>query len=957
MAEKNNQIEMLDKIVQEFLAAQLRGEELALDEFVRLHPGIEKQIRQKVHNCQQVSSLFDSLREVDVSEFKHPKDEIDLIGKRLGSFEIIEIIGRGGMGVVYKGHDTRLDRIVAIKALPRHLVEDATACKRFRREATLLASLNHTNIGVIYDIVEQEDGTDYLVLEHVQGKTLAEHIAREPLKLEEALSIGQQIAEAVSAAHEEGVIHRDLKPSNIKITPVGKVKVLDFGLAKTAVSKSATAEPSVTQVGRVMGTPAYMSPEQARGNALDRRTDIWSFGCLLYEMLTGHQPFEGSTTTDVLARIIERKPDWDLLPQTTPPNIRVLLWRCLAKDPRRRVQHMGDVVLEIDESLNLPPDKPRIDEAVVKVGRRRTWWLTTACSIAGVIFGLTVASIFLSRSTITSHDTVAIPTQRTVIRLPDDQVLAFYQTTTFGLRKPAFALSPDGSRLVYVARVADTTQLFERLMNQYAVRPIAGTNGASSPFFSPDSQSVGFFVQGQLKIVSLQGGEPVTLCSAEGCGSWSNDGMIYFFRDLGLSRVPSRGGNEEQLGVEFDGIGNYPQVLPGGKAVLVSSSVGAELVSLETMEKKVLARDVLYARYLPTGHLIYVRAGAIEAVPFSLDKLKETGSRVPVIESVLSDSVYGSAQFAFSNNGSLVYVRGGDTGKSIPIWIDRHGKAQSQSLNMPAQIYGTPRLSPDGKRLAILVQELQSNVFVYDIATGMPTRLILEGNYNGHVWTLDSKKVILSCGIEKENEWNLFWAQADGSGKAELLYSSQQELTPCSWYPDGKRLMICSRDISINTLSIDKPHEFEHVFKTDFVIHQVVLSPDGKYIAYTSNKEGDFNVYVSPYPEFNWIKRISLEFGEEPLWSNKGDELFYRNREKWMVASISTEPEFKAGKPQVIFEGPYINVGGLSYNVSTDSERFLVLKPQYDDSQVRELQVISNWFEELKRLAPSSEAP
>jgi serine/threonine-protein kinase len=697
-----------------------------------------------------------------------------------------------------------------------------------------------------------------------------------------------------------------------------------------------------------------MSPEQARGNPLDRRTDIWSFGCLLYEMLTGHQPFEGGTTTDVLARIIEREPDWDLLPQTTPPNIRVLLWRCLAKDPRRRVQHMGDVVLEIDESLNLPPDKPRIDEVVVKTGRRR-WWLATACSIVGVLFGLIVANIFLSRSTITSHNTVTIPTQRTVIRLPEDQVLAFYQTTTFGLRRPAFALSPDGSRLVYVARIADKTQLFERKMNQYGVRPISGTNGASSPFFSPDSQSVGFFVKGQLKIVSLQGGEPVTLCNAGGCGSWSDDGMIYFFRGPGLSRVSSTGGNEEQLGIEFDGVGSYPQVLPGGKAVLVSSRIGAELVSLETMDKKVLARDVLYARYLPTGHLIYVRAGAIEAVPFSLDKFKETGPRVPIIESVLSDSVYGSAQFAFSNNGSLVYVRGGDTGKSIPTWVDRHGKAQLQPLNMPAQIYGTPRLSPDGKRLAILVQELQSNVFVYDIATGMPTRLILEGNYYGHVWTPDSEKVVFSCGIEKERK--LFCAQADGSGKAEFLYSSQQEITPGSWYPDDKRLMLWSRDKSIYALSFDKPHELEPVFKTDFAIHQVVLSPDGKYIAYTSNKEGDYNVYVSPYPELDWIKRISLEFGEEPLWSNKGDELFYRNREKWMVASISTVPEFKAGKPRVIFEGPYINVSGLSYNVSADCERFLVLKPQYDDSQVRELQVVSNWFEELKRLVPSSEAP
>jgi Tol biopolymer transport system component len=483
-------------------------------------------------------------------------------------------------------------------------------------------------------------------------------------------------------------------------------------------------------------------------------------------------------------------------------------------------------------------------------------------------------------------------------------VLGFFQATTFGVRRPAFALSPDGSRLVYAARVADTTQLFERLMNQYEVRPILGTDGASSPFFSPDGQEVGFFVKEQLKKVSLRGGNPVILCNAglSSGGSWSDDGMIYFCGRGSLFRVPSAGGDPEDLGIESELIGSYPQVLPGGKAVLISSGLGAGLVSLKTIEKKLLVKDVLYARYIPTGHLVYVRAGAIEAVPFSLATLQETGPRVPVIENVLSDSVYGSAQFAFSNDGTLVYVPGGDTGMSIPAWIDRQGKALPQPLTMPSQIYGTPELSPDGERLAIVVQELQSNVYVYDIATGKGTRLTVEGNNMAPVWTPDGRKVVFSCSRENEKEWSLLWAPADGSGKAESLYSSQNRLTPISWLPDGKRLMLHSGDLGICVLSVDGPRELDPVFKPDFATFQEALSPDGKYIAYASNKEGDFHVYVSPYPELlDWIHRISFDFGEEPIWSANGDELFYRNRDKWMAVSISTEPEFKAGTPEVVF--------------------------------------------------------
>jgi serine/threonine protein kinase len=956
----NNRENEFEESLRQFIDARMRGEKPDIDEFVNKYPEFEDQIRQKVQSFRKIDALFDTIMQPEGNEFAVAVTGEDIVGQRVGNFEIVEMIGRGGMGVVYLARDSKLERLVAIKSMPAELQASSTARTRFTREARLLASLSHPNIGVIHDIIEQTKGGAYLVLEYVPGETLAERMAREPLQLKDALSIGLQIAEAVCAAHEAGVIHRDLKPSNIKITPDGQVKVLDFGLAKTTVSKSATAEPTVTQAGRVMGTPAYMSPEQARGHPMDRRTDIWSFGCLLYEMLTGHLPFEGGTTTDVLARIIERDPDWDLLPQATPANIRVLLWRCLAKDPRRRLQHIGDAVLEIDETLNVPADKPTVAEPLVKVGIRR-WRPEVLFGVAGIGIGIIVAGIFLKRPTIPAHSEADLaPVQRFDIELPENQALGFYQGP-FSNRQPAFALSPDGSRLVYVARVGATTQLFERIIDQFEVRPIPGTDGASSPFFSPDGQSVGFFAETDLKIVSLLGGEPVTLCtnSDSSGGSWGSDGMIYFFvREQGLSRVPANAGNVETLGTESERIGGaYPQVLPGNKAVLIISGHDAVLFSSETMEKKVLVKNVCYARYVSTGHLVYPRAGAIEAVPFDLETLQPTGTPVPVFKQVLLDSLSGPAQFTISNNGLLVYAPGADTARSIPFWIDRQGNVEP--LPMSAQIYGTFRLSPDSKRLAILVRELQTNVYIYDVAKGTGFKLTVEGNNYYPIWTSDGERVIFSRYEEAEGQWHVLWVPADGSSEPESLCSSKSILAPCSLSSDGKILALYKGNHDLWTLQLEGQHEFKLLRETEFMEVFPTFSPDGKWIAYASQRGDKMQIYVRPYPAvMSRVWQISTDLGEEPMWSPKGDELFYRSGDnKWMFVSISTEPEFEHGTPQVLFEGPYSNVSGLSYDVTPDGQRFMVLKPQYDDSQVRELHVITNWFEELKRLAPSPEAP
>ncbi|MBN2316039.1 MAG: serine/threonine-protein kinase [Sedimentisphaerales bacterium] len=958
MADSNSQNRKNDfeEALRQFIDERMRGEKPDIDAFVNQYPEFEDQIRQKVQSFRKIDALFDSLMQSGENEFVNTTAGQDLVGQRVGSFEIVEMIGKGGMGVVYLARDSKLDRLVAVKRLPAELQASSTARTRFTREAKLLASLSHPNIGVIHDIIEPAEGSAYLVLEYIPGETLAERIARESLELKDALSMGLQIAEAVCAAHEAGVIHRDLKPSNIKITPDGRIKVLDFGLAKTTISKSTGSEPTVTQAGRVMGTPAYMSPEQARGKPVDRRSDVWSFGCLLYEMLTGHLPFEGETTTDVLARIIEREPDWDLLHEATPPNIRVLLWRCLAKDPRRRLQHIGDAVIEIDETLNTPPDKPVLAEPLVKVTDRRWWRLGIVYVSAGLVIGLIASGIFLKRPTAPPRSELGrAPTQRFVIELPEDQALGFYQGP-FSNRQPAFALSPDGSRLVYVARVGATTQLFERIIDQFEVRPIPGTDGASSPFFSPDGRSVGFFAETDLKVVSLLGGEPVTLCtnSNPDGASWGTDGMIYFFvRQQGLSRVPADAGNVETLGAESERIdGTYPQVLPGNKAILISSGDDAVLFSLETMEKKVLVKNISCARYVSTGHLVYVRAGAIEAVPFNLTTLQVTGTPIPVLRQVLLDSVSGTAQFAVSINGLLVYAPGADTARSIPVWIDRQGEVEP--LPMPAQIYGTFRLSPDGRRLVILVRELQSNVYIYDVVRGTGTKLTVEGNNYYPVWTRDGKRIIFSRHDETEEQWQILWALADGSGKPEVLCSSQSRLAPCSLSSDGKLLALYKGNHDLWTLQLEGQHELKLLRETEFMEVLPTFSPDGKWIAYASQRGDKMQIYVRPYPAISSVWQISTNLGEEPIWSPKGDELFYRSGDnKWMVVSISTEPEFVAGTPQVLFEGPYSNVSGLSYDVAPDGRRFLALKPQYDDSLVRKLHVVTNWFEELKRLAPS----
>ncbi len=783
----NNSLDrVLNEAVREFLASGFRGEEPDLDEFVKQYPDLEQRIRQKVRACQRVSSLFDTLREADESEFDDTASGCDLVGRTLGHFEIREMIGRGGMGVVYLAQDTRLDRSVAVKSMPPGLMDNAPARTRFQREAKLLASLNHPNIAVIHEIIEQEEGASYLVLEYVPGQTLAQRIAKGPLKLQEALTIALQIAEAVAAAHEHDVIHRDLKPGNIKITPENRVKVLDFGLAKAVGGEPSEKPTTVTQPGRLMGTPAYMSPEQARCKPSDTRSDIWSFGCVLYEMLTGRVPFEGETATDTLAHVIERQPDWELLPQETPANIRTLLRRCLEKEPRQRLQHIGDTVIEIRETLSPPSTAPPTTTLTKLEAAPRPKSQTVVMVIAAALVCILGAVVVLWGPWRTSP----LPKSqlsRFVINLSQGESIAgtaYEPTAAVG---SAVALSPDGARLAYVVQQGNSNHLCHRSLDDFDAKTIQGTEDAQAPFFSPDGNWIGFFAKGKLKKFSLLGGAPQTICEVqrarEGC--WLEDNTIVFADEqkYGLWRVTANGGEPERLTSplrflrgEREHSHMFPHILPEGKGVLFTIfAPGQNLIamfSFETGQYRTLIERGSCAHYVETGHLIYFLAGDIIAVPFDLKAMKVTGPSVPVVESVMSFDRYEGAHFSVSRNGSLVYIPGSaaPVANHRLVRADRTGKVDA--LPFPLGDYQSPRIAPDGERLLMVEFEPEPYLWVCELTRGAKRRFTDErGDTYWGIWSPDGKEIVFNSSLAGA-AMDLYSRPADGSTPERRLTHS-----------------------------------------------------------------------------------------------------------------------------------------------------------------------------------------
>jgi len=862
-----------------------------------------------------------------------------MIGQALGHYRIEEKLGAGGMGEVFRALDTTLNRDVAIKVLTKTFAHGPERLIRFEREAQVLASLNHSNIAAIYGF-ENVDGVPFLVLEYVPGRNLAG-----PLPVEEALSACRQIAEALEAAHAKGVMHRDLKPSNVKVTPEGKVKVLDFGLAKafapeaSEIDNSPTVSAGPTRAGMILGTPAYMSPEQARGRTLDRRTDIWSFGCVLYEALAGRQAFGGDGSSDAMAAVLRGDPDWKALPAGTPPNIRRLLRRCLEKDPERRLHDIADARIEIDDA-----ESP----AQAALPAHRAPWLALAGVLVGAV-GIGVGLWSWTRSAAPPQ-----PVKRLVINLPETEPLALGRFAPLSIGRTSIALSPDGARLVYVAVRRGVPQLFVRQLDQFEAKALPGTEGAYAPFFSPDGRSVGFFAQDKLKKVSLEAGEPVILCEARNgiSGAWTTDDTILFVDREGgaLNRLPVGGGAPKAL--RSPGTVGSLDLLPGGRAVLTSfrgasfnpDSHAIAVVSVETGEATVVQKGGTNPRYI-AGRLVFARGGSLLAAPFDLGRLNVTGPAATVVEGVRTES-WGLAQFAVSGDGTLVYVTGGPAWIGKLVWVDRQGKATP--LGVPAQNYGAPRLSPDGRRLAIPISGAKDDVWIYEFARGTFLRLTVDGNNAAPAWTPDGKRVAFRSHQDGAVPV-VVWKPADGSGAEERLTTSHSRpFGPDSFSPDGKTLAYMDGgDIWLLPLEGDrKPRPF---LQSRFGKYGAAFSPDGRWIAHTSDESGRYEVWVRPYPGPGATLQISTDGGEEPVWSRDGREIFYRNGQKWMVVAIETKPEFRAGTPRLMFEGPYFNVPGLSYDVAPDGKRFLMIQVGEEEPAPKQLQVVVNWVEELKR--------
>ena len=649
-------------------------------------------------------------------------------GTKLGSYEITAQIGAGGMGEVYQAHDTKLGRDVAIKVLPEAFAHDPERLSRFQREAKMLAALNHPNIATIHGL-EQSNGTSYLVMELVSGETLAERVKRDgALPVEEALKICVQVAEALEAAHEKGIIHRDLKPANVKVTPEGKVKVLDFGLAKAFEGDTANDDPSnsptlsmaATIHGVILGTAAYMSPEQAKGKAVDKRTDIWAFGAVLYELLTGKAAFQGEDVGDILAEVVKAEPDWSRLPEATPPSIRTLLLRCLRKDKRQRLADSTSVRIEIEDAIAAPKDAGvRQAAPATRVWRER---LTQVVAAVFILATIALAIGFVLRA----------PKPPQPIRLSAEIGVDASLYTAYG---PAVILSPDGTRLALVAVGSDQKRrIYVRAIDQLQATALSGAENARDPFFSPDGQWIGFFADGKLKKISVQGGAAVTLCDAlsdEG-GSWGDDGTIVFTKDGAspLSQVSSTGGMPQALTTldkqAGEGTQRWPQVLPGGKAVLFASSTGpyssnedTDIVvySMASRQRKTVQHSAYYARYLLSGHLVYMHEGTMFAVPFDLQRLEVAGQPAPILEGVVPTPGGAGAQFSFSDTGNLVYVAGRAGSQDVSIyWMDHEGKFTP--LRETPGNYSNPAFSPDGKRLALQVFDGKRNdIWVYEWRT------------------------------------------------------------------------------------------------------------------------------------------------------------------------------------------------------------------------------------------------
>ncbi len=894
-----------------------------------------------------------------------------MIGQTIAHYQVTAKVGAGGMGEVYRATDTKLGREAAIKVLPGAFAQDAQRMARFQREAQVLASLNHPHIAAIYGL-EESGATRALAMELVEGPTLGERIAGRALPLDEALPIAQQIAEALEYAHERGIIHRDLKPANIKLTRDGQVKILDFGLAKaladessvTDISNSPTLSMAATKAGMILGTAAYMSPEQAKGKTVDRRADVWSFGCVLFEMLAGQQVFGGGeTVTDTLAAVVRAEPEWNLLPASVPATIRRLLRRCLEKDPRQRLQAIGEARIAIAEAIASPGGDAEISAAGAAAAMAPAWKRMLPWAVAGVAALIAVGAAWKATS---RPQTEAPVVRRFVVEMPRGQVVYGPQ--------PGLAISPNGTHVAYLASRTNGLgwQLYLRAMDRVEAAPLGSDDDGGLPSFSPDGQWVAYFAGGKLKKVNIQEGTPMPLADVTTAlgASWGPDGTIYYCPspDLGLWRIPGGRGQPEKVPRQgkSEGLRDlWPDVLPDGQGVLVTAPARGgfdqatiSLFSLRTGEVKKLFEGGSNPKYVPSGHIVYGRAGTLFAVPFDLKRQEITGLAVPVVQNVRMDGSTGAVYYSVARDGTLVYISSASMSeKNQLVEVDRHGN--ERTLGAPERGYSNPRISPDGKQVTTRVAD-SSNIdaWVYTMGRGLSRLTFQEEEDESPVWTPDGRQIVYSSS-HSTTPRTIAWKNADGSGSEEVVLEAAGHFHVGAISPDGQWMIYTdyentsgSRgDLWVLPLKGDKkPQVF---LKTQFNEYDARLSPDGKWVAYTSDESGRNEVYVQPFPGPGGKWQISTDGGDSPVWARSGKEIFYRNGSKFYAASVVTAPSFSSSPGRLMFDHPYAENPRreAQYDVFPDGQRFLMLK---GDAAAASAQyyVVTNWAEELKRLAP-----
>jgi serine/threonine protein kinase/Tol biopolymer transport system component len=906
-------------------------------------------------------------------------------GTRLGLYEILGLVGTGGMGEVYRARDLKLGRDVALKALPDAVAARPERRARFEREARLLASLNHPHVAAIYELLETDDGVPVLVLELVEGETLDACIARGPLPVREALRLADQIAEALEAAHERRIIHRDLKPSNVKITRDGRAKLLDFGLAKALEEaeggtgsgaapssvETLTSPADETTAGAVLGTAPYMSPEQARGEAIDKRTDVWAFGCVLFEMLSGRRAFGGATHTEAIAAVAEREPHWEALPEGTPDEVRALLRRCLRKDKGERLHDIGDARIELKEAVGELPSVVSLPAR--RRGRGAAWFL-----------GICVASVAAASAVwFAQRHALEAPPSRLTFAPPPGAALLTSDSSYQHL-----ALSPRGERVAFLAYGGPSMSdraVYVHEIGQIEARRIPGTDGARSPFFSPDGRWLGFSQaqrgpgSGRLKKVSLDGGEPVTICDhpagAPGTGGadWGPDGTIVFVprAALGLWLVSSDGGTPRQLTKPDPAKGDpghaWPQILPGGRAALFSSGSPSsyaahariEVVDLETGHRHVVLEGTGFARYSPTGHLLYAQLGKVFAVRFATNRLSVSGPAVPVLDDVqMNLAGHSYADFDTSASKALVYVPG------FPRAIDRSllragqdGRVQAlDPSRRPYSRFFGPRLSPDGRRLLVTVEkdDAMGEIWSLDLERGTWGRVTPGLDAWSGQWAPDGRSIAFVSSTASGDQ--IMTVPADAGRPPTPVGPTLQNITLGAWSPDGKYVLFqqaLGPQWDLGVLPLTDPAEPRLLLAEPFTECCAALSPDGGWMAYVSNETGQYEVYLRRFPGPGDKLRVSADGGVQPRWSRDGREVFYRwrgARPKVMAVPVATRGRLSVGRPRPLFDDTFsgaTNYVPALYDVGPDGS-FVFVEDPAESPAPRQLVLIPDFARELK---------